>query len=293
MRGFIATYRWELWLLLWAPLVSWLASSTALMLAGFLSDQGLLDSFFYSYSYVGGAAGTMVQAGLLLLLYPWVRRLERGFLTLVWRYELVLAAIAALLSVFGLALSLAFDEAGPSRFVFLATGLILAGFIATLPPLLWFARRASRTSLAHAFFLFLVMASYGWTGLLVPLAVDLVPRVQLVLVLSLISLPLRFLTGFLLAWLLGNFESRSDAFRKRVVGALLAIYVVSNLGDVVEIVVSTFGRDEGILGTLASVALELFLSLVFLILPLALIYLVRVRAPALADAPPLLPSEDR
>ena len=124
------------------------------------------------------------------------------------------------------------------------------------------------------------MEQYGLAAALVPWAVDLVPRALLSLVLSLISLAFSFVMGFLLAWLLGNFESRSDAFRKRVVGVLLAVYVVLSASAQIELVVSLFGVDTSLLEALASRVVGLLLPSVFIILPLALIYLVgRVRPP--------------
>lgn len=114
-------------------------------------------------------------------------------------------------------------------------------------------------------------------GILFPLVFDLVPHVLLSFVLTLISLALIFLVGLPLAWLLGNFESRSDAFRKRAVGALLAVYAVPHLWRAVETVISVIGQDDGMLRTLASVSLVLLFTLVVVVLPLALIYLVRVR----------------
>ena len=280
MRRFIVTYRWEFWLLLWAPLLGGLVVSAASPLLNLLNDRG------WSSYYVLSALGSMVQAGLLLVLYAWVRRLERGFLTLVWRYALLLAAIGGLLSLLGLVLSIAFGEPGSFRYALLVTAMALAGFIVTLPLLFWFARRASRFSLAHAFFLFLVMEKYGLAALLAPWIVDLVPWDLLSPVLLLISLAFSFVMGFLLAWLLGNFESRSDAFRKRVVGVLLAVYVVFSASGQVELVVSLFSRDTSLLEALASDLAGLLLPSTFVILPLALIYLARVRQPAPAAEPP-------
>ena len=280
MRRFIITYRWELWLLLWAPLLGGVVVSAASPLLNLLNDRG------WSSYYALSALGSMVQAGLLLLLYAWVRRLERGFLTLVWRYALLLAAISGLLSLVGLVLSIAFGEPGSFRHALLVTAMALAGFIVTLPLLFWFARRASRFSLAHAFFLFLVMEKYGLAALLAPWIVDLVPWDLLSPVLLLISLVFSFVRGFLFAWILGNFESRSDAFRKRVVGVLLAVYVVFSASGQVELVMSLFSGDTGLLEALASRFDRLLLSSAIVILPLVLIYFARVRQPTASPEPP-------
>ncbi|MDE2838782.1 MAG: hypothetical protein OXL97_14945 [Chloroflexota bacterium] len=278
MRRFLATYRWELWLLLWAPLLGWVVTSTALELSAYLDGRLWLRTRVYPHW--AGAAGSLVQAGLLLMFYARVRQLERPFLTLVWRYAFLLEAVRVLFSLLVSVLSLAVGDLSVSGLVALSTGITLVRFTVTLPLLLWFARRASRFSLAHAFFLFLVTEPYGWGDILFPLAFDLVPHAQLSLVLTSISLALILLVGLPLAWLLGNYESRSDAFRRRAVGVLLAVYAVPHLWRAVETVISVIGQDDGMIGTLALASLVLLLTPVVVILPFALIYLVRVRKPA-------------
>ena len=83
MRRFIATYRWELWLLLWAPLLSSIAPVAAQLLFSVFADESEYPFFFFYYSMPSVVAG-LAEAGLLLAFYARVRRLERRFLTLVW-----------------------------------------------------------------------------------------------------------------------------------------------------------------------------------------------------------------
>ena len=94
MRRFIVTYRWELWLLLWAPLLSGLIGLGDTDTGCLLGDRGwMYPPYFF---YTAGAVWSLMLAGLLLVFYGRARRLERGFLTLVWGYALGLAAIGAL-----------------------------------------------------------------------------------------------------------------------------------------------------------------------------------------------------
>ena len=79
----------------------------------------------------------------------------------------------------------------------------------------------------------------------------------------------------MLAWLLGNFESRGDSFRKRMVLVLLAVQAVPKVQAIPEIVWLLLEQPSplwhwGIV----------FVTLVVLTLgPLAFIYLIRDRSP--------------
>ena len=273
MRRFIATYRWELWLLLWAPLLSSIAPVAAQLLFSVFAGESEYPFFFY-YSMPSVVAG-LAEAGLLLAFYARVRRLERRFLTLVWGYSLVAAAVAVPVYLIGTALFFPVDDRVGSRLGLWLVAVNLAHIILVLPVLLWFARRASRFSLAHAFFLFLIVKSYTLTGIL-DLVIVLVP----VGIGMAMNTAAYFGLGFLFAWLLGNFDSRETPFQKRTVGWLLAAYGVFVLTRLAEFAVSILGAE-----TLTALALGLA-GLVFMgtlassILPFGLIYLVRVRQPA-------------
>ena len=94
---------------------------------------------------------------LLGVLYPQVRNVDQATLRLVWTCTLVIAALSTPVYV-----GAVFAGYGES---FLQVGLVFAivGLLSLLP-LLWFARQASRLSLAHAFFLVLVIGGLTLPG---------------------------------------------------------------------------------------------------------------------------------
>ena len=271
MLRFIVAYRWELWLLLWAPLLGSLASAFVFPLLGLLYDEGRLVPRHVLYAQ--GAAASLVHAGLLLVFYGRVRRLERRFLTLVWGYVLALAGIAALIGLSAAAFA-PDDLADVLPLAFWSAGQSLALGIMALALLLWFAREASRLSLAHAYFLFLVTQTYALTGIV---GSALINRVPVGLGFAM-GFAFFIGAGFLSAWLLGNFESRDAIFRKRVVLLLLAVYLVPEIQGVVELVTHALGTDDWSFAALALALIGLLLALVGA-LPLALVYLIRVRQP--------------
>lgn len=272
VRRFIVTYRWELWLLLWAPLLSVTASVLVFPLLGFLYDEDRVVPPYVLYAQ--GVATSLVLAGLLLVFYGRVRHMERRFLTLVWGYAIWLAAVGAL--VWLVAAAFVPDDEGPELLsVSLQTrGRLLAHGVVALLPLLWFARQASRLSLAHAYLLFLILKAYSLVSVVATALnlwlFDLVP-VGLLFAVGFASV---LGLGFLLAWLLGNFDSRGIVFRRQAVGWLLAVYTVSVVWE-----------PRGFIFVFLMGTLGLAQFLVDLIVPLALIYLVRVREPAPAAEP--------
>lgn len=150
------------------------------------------------------------------------------------------------------------------------------------------------SALRIAFFLFLLFQSYR-----LPDAIALGMGTQLRDLFSLgdslvtaaflawpVGLVGALVVGPVLAWLLANFESRDAVLRKRAVGWLLAVYAALRLWDLVETVTLAFREDIGIPRTLALISLGLFLFLASIIVPLALIYLVRVRHSDALITPP-------
>ena len=284
MLRFFVTYRWELLLLLGAPLAGNVASTAVFPVAGFLHDQGWLPAYVVLYGYVG--VGGLLEAGLLLALYARVRRLERAFLSLVWGYAILLAAIGGLLTLVNAAATWEVYESDVLVFWGVRFGVYR---IILLLPLLWFARQASRFSLAHAYYLLLVLKTSVLATILPrTLNTELVP-VGLLVAIGAASV---FGVGFLLAWLLGNFDSRSAVFRKRAVAGLLTLFIVSELWKLVELVTVVSDWSEGLftVAALTTIGLSLMRLLIFVFLPLALIYLVRVRRPA--PAPEAQPPTD-
>ena len=288
MRRFIVTYRWELWLLLWAPLLSGLLASAILTLAAFFGDRGwMYPPYFF---YAGGAVWSLMLTGLLLVFYGRARRLERGFLTLVWGYALGLAAIGALVWLAAAAFSPDNEGSGLLTWTLWTRGRFLAHGIAALLLLYRFARRASQFSLAHAFFLFLVVKTYTPATILgstLDIRLSELAPIGLQIAIGFASV---FGVGFLLAWLLGNFDPRGAIFRKWAVVGLLAAYMVSALWELVEFVTAALDSGAELFTVPAFTYIGLFLFPSSVIVPLALIYLVRVRDPV--PAPEAEPPAD-
>ncbi|MCY4448999.1 MAG: hypothetical protein OXE02_09195 [Chloroflexi bacterium] len=271
MPRFLVTYRWELWLLLWTPLLSVIASVLAFSLYASLYDEDRVVPRYVSYAQ--GVAASLVHAGLLAVFYARIRRLEHPFFTLVWGYAIWLAAVGALVWLVAAAFAPYDEDSGLLGVSLWTRGRSLAHGVVALLPLLWFARQASRLSLAHACFLFLVLKAYTLT-IVVARALNLwifdVVPVGLLFAMTFASV-LGF--GFLLAWLLGNFDVRGIIFRRQAVGWLLAAHAVSVVWELQGVTVLLQDR------------LAFTLFIVDLILPLALIYFVHVRHPEAAQQP--------
>ena len=269
---FTNTYRWELVLLVAVPAASFIAGYLSTIASANLWDRGLTDGRYYYFG--NGAAGSLVAAVLLGVFYARVRRLGREFLTLVWGYGLASHVVGAVLLFAFLVVAPLFvdPQEGIGEYLLSVSGFGLVAWLVQLPVLLVFARRASGISLAHAFFLFLVSQSYALPGVMVERAIKAALDLPSASMAALIAIPVNagigLVTGCVLAWLLGNFASRQALFRRRVVLALLAVQATL-VGVwmllawpslwVLEVTAVTFGMS--------------------LILPLALIYLARVRQP--------------
>ncbi len=233
-------YRWPLVLFVGIPFVAQIGYRLAIY-AYDLSTYGNPDT--HELSLFANGAGSLTAAVVLAVLYPRLRNTESSLLRLVWSFTLVLTGISALLY-----LSAAFAGYGDSLSQLF--DVFTLGALLSLPPLLWFARQASRASLMHAYFLVFIVG-----GVTLPDVAE--------------SLPFYFewlwrLAGSLLAaWLLANFDVRGLYFR----GFAVAVVVV--LGGLLYLPLLTFP-----LFLLHSIVLLLLFPL-----KLALIYLVRVRQP--------------
>ena len=155
---FFARYRWELLLFLGIPAASWFAG--LLVLA--LSD--IYDLYWFSNAdaeFVQWCVRIAVSTALLGASYLYVRRQERWFLPLIWRYLLAFKVFTVPLIVIWAVWLSDFAVSGISGLVW-AIGIWLVGVALLLPVELWFARQASRSSIAHAFFLVLVSGAGRW-----------------------------------------------------------------------------------------------------------------------------------
>ena len=256
-------YRWELWLLAGIPLAYWIVQSLALSL--FSAFSYALSSYHTTHLVSSGIA-SLGTAVLLGASYPYVRRLGRDLLPLVWGYSIAAAAIAAAVNI-GSGFLAPEDYA---TFEAVRWNLVVAALhgLVELPVLLWFARQASRFSLLHAFFLALIAVFTGPlvfpSGASVSLSFSFDAFIYLAMTL-------------LLVWLLGNFESRGYAFRRRTVVTMSVLGSVGALKAFHLAILLQVQREPEVLITILFTVLA---GAAFVVIALALAYLVRVRRPA-------------
>ena len=239
----MSKYGWPFLLFIGVPFFARVFGS---MMAGLYQTETVIDSNT-SYVVVGGGlqAGLWHLTSVLLLglLYLGVRNTERDTLRLVWGCTLALSIVLAVFH-FG-AYFLDFLD-----YHFALIGLYAFLVLPRLAVLLWFARRASRLSLAHAFFLAFVAG-----GITLPYLWDVLPYAEVLLDLT---------GGILAVWLLANFDERTPRFRRMSAIAVVAL--------------------EGLIYLpllFVGVWAVLLLAILFFsfVLPLTLVYLVRVRQP--------------
>ena len=219
-------YRWELLLFIGLPLLSDTAAFEVLTIpirvavlilktTGLLIPVPSMDTL--------GAFSLHVHASLLGFFYYFhVRRSGKRTLSLVWAYAFAATAIGAVA---------AWAPDMDAQWEWLAHGAeALAGGIA----LVWFAARASRFSLAHAFLLIaLSTALYNFGSVAIYFSVpwtEANPAYWLVSILSVAQ-------GLLAVWVLVQFDSARVLFRNAVIalfaldGVLLVALEILRGGD--------------------------------------------------------------
>ena len=130
-------YGWPIVLFMVVPFtaaIARIAYSIAFDLGFFSYDSFLLPALLHS----------LTTATLLGVLYLLVRSDERATLRLVWSCTFTITVVNML--VFVITILAGFSLAS-------SLAVLILGALVGLVPLLWFARQASRFSLAHAFFL--------------------------------------------------------------------------------------------------------------------------------------------
>ena len=274
--------RWELGLFAGIPLAYWIVQSLALSLFSAFSDaqssSSTMDRFTIHRASLGIASlGAVVLLGVS---YPYVRRLGRDLLPLVWGYSIAAAAIAAAVNIgWGLLAPPIFNAWEVTQWTQVTQwfGAVSAlHTLVSLSVLLWFARQASRFSLLHAFFLALITGAAWFPSS--PFSASLLSSLSsssaLLIAWSLGSV-IGLAVTLLLVWLLGNFESRRSVFRRR---AIVALSVLGSVGALksFDLALLPEGGSDALLVILFTVSG----SAAFVVITLALAYLVRMRRPA-------------
>ena len=280
------TYRWELWLVIGIPVIATFSRNFVFhpldLLLGLEEETVTLHNLKW-------AQGLALSLLLLAVSYLRVRRLGREFLALLWGIATILPAIALVAQGFIYVLGLTDPETGfiggLGRY-YLAYGLFEAPILLAL---VWFARRASRLSLTHAFFLVAFSILRPWDPVHWNWSLENLPYVYVTI---LIGVLITHSVMLLKVWLVGNFELRGPAFRRNTLIGLVAAILLS--GYVRVLISQLIGPGEGRYLSVPSL-LSLFEPTYVLIAVLArtglqrtliafaLVYLVRVRQSA-ADA---------
>lgn len=270
MRRLLNTYRWELWLFVGIPVVA-----TLFVYIYDWTPAGRDDELrLYGWGAVTGAAAA---ATLKTASYRWVRQLGRPMLSVFWRFSLGASAVGAL--VFLIVNLLApipsgrtTDSSFTSLFVVL---LVLAGVMSLMR--LWFAREASRTSLAHAFLLVALTVGAGSISSVLSLReIDwgfLGPYGSGAVVGSVV---VEVAIVFLSIWALAHFDGMGREGRRRAILAVLAISVLASIADIGvarDLEAGDYGRAW------LNIAILSLPSVVFTLITLGLVYLIRVRHP--------------
>ena len=276
MRRLRDKYRWELWLFIGIPTVA--------SLIGVICDWSGLrwvgNSGLRDYGAVTGLAAAVVFG----VAYPRVRRLGRPMLALLWRYSIaasvVLAAEWVVIDLLFPGVTLDATDLGYSLAALGVVGLLVQ---------LWFAREASRISLAHAFLFIALTAATGslvtpftiaWSilregyDLYVVMAVAGSTAFGILLAVTVALLSIRALT---------TFDVLDRTMRRRVIVALLALgafdaFLIGRFSHL-----AVYGYTRAIIDA----AILLVLVVVHILITLGLTYLVRVRQPT---GPPTGPS---
>ncbi len=202
---------------------------------------------------------SLVTALLLGVLYLRVRNVEPAILRLVWSCTLAIAVMQVPLYL-GAVLAGYGDSLPQVLWVHTFNSVLL------LPLLLWFARRASRLSLTHAFFLVFIIGG---------LALPALPG----------SLPFYFDCLWRLAasavavWLLSDYEARGYRFRRFATATVVAASGLLYL----ELYLGSLFHPAASLIALRWFPLQSVIAYLLFPMQLISIYLVRVRQPAAVE----------
>ena len=285
MRRLLNEYRWELWLFIGVPTVAALLGWTGLL---YLWSYGIWWGDIWSFPTWSAVITSATAAVLLGASYVKVRRLEGFMLKLFWRYSLAASVVSALgFLTISLLPSQPWDPFGPSLVAFYLRGVLSTLALAVVRGLvrLWFAREASRISLAHAF---LVIALSGLTAgspilhLLYVLAVLMLAPTSMDTSYAMFQLGIAVLgtaITVLSVWALANFDIMGLRSRRRSLVALLTLGVLYATVIYASSAVS-YVQEGNYLRAALTVALSLLAATVVTLIALRLTYLLRVRQPA-------------
>ncbi len=272
-------YGWESLLLVATPFWAGLVGATYITL---LFRTLLPDSERWEVLVLGlgdwGIPNQIFTVILLAASYPAVRRFGREFLGLAWRFLLAVEIVR--LAVNGLLLAMqirgAVSSSEPGAWDAELLGALLAGPVAVLL-LLRFVRRASRFSLAHAFFMVALAFAFPWHRLF-EYSGRAWPETDvgflLMTIASVVVYSCVIAMTILAAWLLRNFDTWTPALRGRATALLFGL---RSLGAILP---ALWLFQGFVLTSVSGVPLTMSVILVAWFAVLWAVYLTRVRHPA-------------
>ena len=246
---------------------------------GLLFVVAVVESAIVAYQLAPAfrVSACYVTAALLLggCLYAW--RLRPDFMRLVW----AAAFAAGLVHLAAAALDLPLLLIRHEQFIYSASGRFLISELLTMLLVLWFARRASRISLAHAFFIAALAFSLPLSRLFETITLQGAAETSLgVLASAAVNgawAALSISATLAAVWMLGEFDRRGMAFRKRAAAALFGTRAALGVGG------AAVAASQGVAGVATDAPLAVGV-IVGWGATIALVYLVRERRPAPGDA---------
>ena len=268
MARLLGRHRWELLLLVGIPAVAFIFSGVGVGVGPWVSTTLLLLLHFSS------GIGHGFTAILLVVTYFQVRELGRPTLSLFWEYSLFAAVITTLSAITAALVAIAFLrlEISSSHLALFPLIRVVESAPGALV-LLWFARRASRISLAHAY---LLVAATVSPTLNVNLNDQALQNTAIIT-----GGLLQFALSLLAVWAIPHFDGDSFRMRSRLLAAILAVGGLRLVFWVVIGIIAVMVQ-----GSYELTKVDLTNAILVFALPtlLVLTYLVRVRpspAPAL------------
>lgn len=215
-----------------------------------------------------------VTAALLVAAYAYIWRLRLNLIKLTCAATFASAIVHLAFAAPDLPVEISIYA---WQFIHSNNARFLAVELATMLFALWFARSASKISLAHAFFITALVFIFPLSRLLIESSIEQSERLSQTLALSTVTAAtamaaLSIVTNLAAVWLLGNFDRRGSAFNTRAAAALFGIKAAIGVAAALPLIAlggAAFALDAPTLIIFAGWGVTL-----------ALVYLLRARQPA-------------
>ena len=212
-----------------------------------------------------------VTAALLLAAYAYIWRLRLNLMRLVCGAAFAAAAVHFVFALPDFPIEISYRA---RQFIYSASARFFISELATMLLALWFARQASKISLAHAFFIAALVFTFPLSRLLagdsIGQAADTSQRIESLTLTAQVALQVS--ATLAAVWLLGSFDRRGSAFNKRAAMALFGIQAATGVAAAILLIArgdAAFALDAPTLIIFAGWGVTL-----------VLVYLLRARQPA-------------